>query len=159
MDQKKTQRPWDIPQEGNAQVKSPSRQQDQDYQRTIDDVVTSLKTLFPHGHDDFIPMLIDEVQTHSEKSYDYAAGGAPLGNFKRVSAIMALYPDLKLSDPRVVAFMYMVKHIDAVLWGLNTGIPKTVEGLPGRLADISVYAKLMAILERERHNSVQGTEP
>jgi hypothetical protein len=67
-----------------------------------------------------------------------------------VSAILALYPKLKLSDPRVVALVYALKQVDAVLWGLSEDIDHQVEGLDGRLQDIAVYAKIVMCMNRDR---------
>jgi hypothetical protein len=84
-----------------------------------------------------------ELELHSEKNHDYAKGGSPLGNFERVSSILALYPKLSLSDQRVVALVYALKQLDAVLWGLSEDIEHKVEGLTERLQDISVYSKIV----------------
>ena len=107
------------------------------------DVIEELKEAYPHGHPHFVPITVRELQLHSDKNHDYAQGGSPLGNFERVSAILALYPDLKLGDQRVVALVYALKQLDAVLWGLSKGIVHKVEGLNSRLQDISVYAKIV----------------
>lgn len=107
-----------------------------------------LRQEFPHGHPQFLPITLKEMELHSAKNHDYAKGGSPLGNFERVAAILALYPNLKLSDQRVVALVYAMKQLDAVLWGLNSNIEHKVEGLASRLQDISVYAKIvMCMLE------------
>lgn len=103
----------------------------------------SLRSRFPHGHPKFLPTTLKEIQLHSDKNHDYAKGGSPLGNFERVSAILALYPNLKLSDPRVLAMTYALKQVDAFLWGLNSGIKHKVEGAVERLQDVSVYAKII----------------
>lgn len=95
-----------------------------------------------HGHPYFYEIAKQEIDLHNEKNHDYAKGGDPLGNFKRVGAILGLYPGLDPSDPKVVAAIYALKQWDAVLWGLAQKIEHKVEGLHGRLQDISVYAKL-----------------
>lgn len=102
-----------------------------------------LRARFPHGHPRFLPISLRELQLHSDKNHDYAKGGSPLGNFERVAAIMRLYPDLDLGDQRVVALTYLMKQMDAVLWGLNQRIEHRVEGLVSRLQDISVYARIV----------------
>lgn len=117
------------------------------------DVTDLLREFFPHGHPQFLPITLREMELHSVKNADYAGGGPALGNFDRVSAILALYPDLKLSDRRVVALVYALKQLDAVLWGINSNIVHKVEGLNARLQDISVYAKLVACM-----NLDSGTE-
>lgn len=110
---------------------------------TKDNAVDRLREIFPHGHPAFLPTTLREIQLHSDKNHDYAKGGSPLGNFERVSAILALYPKLQLSDMRVVALVYALKQVDAVLWGLSEGIEHKVEGLNDRLQDISVYSKIV----------------
>jgi hypothetical protein len=105
---------------------------------------------FPHGHAQFLPITFAELRLHSDKNHDYAKGGLALGNFERVAAILALYPELDLSDQRVVALVYALKQLDAVLWGLNQQIEHRVEGLNQRLQDISVYAKLVICMNVDR---------
>src|SRR5262245_17197436 len=82
-------------------------------------VVEQLRNVFPYGHPEFLDILVAQAQLHSDKNHDYAAGGKPTGNFDRVASILSLYPGLKLSDPRVVALVYALKQVDAVLWGLS----------------------------------------
>lgn len=115
-----------------------------------------VKGLFPYGHKDFAEITLKELELHSNKNHDYAKGGPALGNFDRVSAILALYPNLKLSDNRVVALVYALKQLDAVLWGISEGIIHKVEGLNSRLQDISVYSKLVQCmnLDREEANDI-----
>jgi hypothetical protein len=43
-----------------------------------------------------------ELNLYKAKNRDYTQGGSTFGNFERVSSILALYPKLKLSDPRMV---------------------------------------------------------
>lgn len=114
-----------------------------------DELIAALRVVFPHGHPDFLPTTVREIQLHSDKNHDYAKGGSPLGNFQRVAAILGLYPNLKLSDMRVVALVYALKQVDAVLWGLNSGIEHKVEGLNERLGDISIYSKIVMCMNTE----------
>jgi len=104
---------------------------------------------FPHGHKRFVPIMRDLMKLHSDKNHDYASGGDPLGNFKRVAAILALYPGLDPSHPVVVALTYALKQVDAVLWSLAKNIKAKVEGRGKRLDDIAVYAVLARILDEE----------
>lgn len=108
-----------------------------------------IKKGHPHGHPLFIPITLEEIALHSKKNHDYAAGGDPLGNFTRVSMILMQYPNLDLSDPAIVAMVYMLKQLDAYLWAKSNGHDLKVEGLDGRLADISIYAKIVRCMERE----------
>ena len=113
-------------------------------------LIDQLRADHPHGHPDFLQISLDEVALHSNKNHDYALGGPPLGNFDRVAAILALYPDLKMSDPVAVMLVYALKQLDAVLWGLSNAITHKVEGLLPRLGDISVYAKIAMCALRDR---------
>lgn len=122
--------------------------------------IDALKVAFPHGHPQFLPTTVAELQLHSDKNHDYAAGGKPTGNFDRVAAILALYPGLKLSDPKVVALTYALKQLDAVLWGISNGIKQKVEGLKERLGDISVYSKIvMCIVDDEAKAAEEAQRP
>jgi hypothetical protein len=109
-----------------------------------------LRSVFPHGHEGFTALALRELKLHSDKNHDYAAGGHPLGNFYRVAAILSLYPGLSLADPAVVAIVYCVKQLDAYLWMKSNKHQAKVEGLQERLQDISVYAKLIQLLEIEQ---------
>lgn len=109
----------------------------------ITQMINELRLRYPHGHEQFIPISVQEIALHSVKNHDYAQGGAALGNFDRVASILALYPGLKPGDRRLVVLTYMLKQLDAVLWGLANGIQHWVEGILPRLQDISVYTKIL----------------
>lgn len=113
------------------------------------DTDDELRKLYPHGHSAFVDITLKELKLHSDKNHDYAKGGSPLGNFQRVAAILAHYPDLDLSDQRIVALVYALKQLDAVLWGLNSKIEHKVEGLNDRLQDISVYSKIVMCMNED----------
>ncbi len=113
-------------------------------------VESGLRTRFPYGHPRFLPITMRELQLHSDKNHDYAKGGPPLGNFLRVAQILALYPNLQPSDERVVALVYALKQLDAVLWGMSAGIAHKVEGANQRLQDISVYCKLVMCMNEDK---------
>ncbi len=108
-----------------------------------------LRKEFPNGHPDFLPMTLEELRLHSEKSGDYARGGSALGNFERVASILALYKGLDISDPTVVSLVYMLKQLDAALWMLAGRYEGRVENVDTRLRDVHVYAKLARILHKE----------
>ena len=116
---------------------------------SLEEIEKELKLRFPHGHGKFIPMLIEEAKLHSEKNYDYAKGGNPLGNFMRVASILTFYPGLPVNDPATIALVYALKQIDAYLWMKCQKYEGGVEGKAARLGDISVYVKLARILEEE----------
>lgn len=124
----------------------------------LDAAVAAIRELFPNGHPKFLPTTLAEIQLHSDKNHDYATGGDPMGNFNRVAAILALYPNLTLSDPRVVALTYALKQFDAVLWGLNSHIQHKVEGLNERLGDISIYAKIVMCLNADAADAARARE-
>jgi len=106
-----------------------------------------IKAKYPYGHPDFIPLCFEEMQLHSDKNYDYAHGDDPLGNFKRVSKILK-FSGINLL-PYTVAWVYMMKQVDAVGRMIGTGYTGQVEGVKSRLMDISVYAKLIWLLYAE----------
>jgi hypothetical protein len=127
---------------------------------TLEEVADYLKEKFKYGHPEFTTMTLDELDLHSRKNRDYAKDGDALGNFNRVANILSNYPKLNLSNPEVVALVYAMKQLDAVLWMWNNGYEGQVEGVQERLRDIHVYAKLMRILykerrEREEHGKTQ----
>lgn len=104
-----------------------------------------------YGHPFFYQQTTEEAALHSRKNFDYAQGGNPLGNFQRVAAILALYPDLPHADPAVVALTYALKQLDATLWMLNRGHASvTGEGLHERLQDISVYCKITRCILKDQ---------
>jgi len=105
-----------------------------------------LRKHFLHGHSGFTDLSVDEMELHSRKNKDYAYGGDPLGNFRRVARILEPYGGLDLGDSAVVALVYALKQLDAVLWMLSNGYNGEVEGITDRLVDISVYAKLVILL-------------
>lgn len=114
-------------------------------------IAGDLAKLYPNGHPDYIPMTLQELKLHSDKNADYAHGGDPLGNFKRVSLMLGLL-GLALS-PAQVAFVYMMKQLDAAGRMLFSNYEGQVEGLDKRLEDVVVYAKLVRILQRENGES------
>jgi len=85
---------------------------------TDDDLSSALRAMFPYGHERFIELSLKEMELHSEKNYDYAHGGNPLGNFVRVANILSNYSGLKLT-PAVIALIYMFKQLDSTLWQLS----------------------------------------
>jgi len=99
-----------------------------------------------HGHPKYLDLTEDELQLHSEKNKDYAGGGDPLGNFKRVANILAQYPGLDISNPAVVSLVYMMKQLDAALWMLCQGHDGAVESIDKRLRDAHIYIKIARIL-------------
>jgi len=102
-----------------------------------------------HGHPMFYELTQEEIELHSVKNKDYAQGGDPLGNFKRVSAIKKLYPGFPWESPIGVALGYMLKQLDAAFWMLSQGYEGEVENVDTRLRDVHVYTKIARILNKE----------
>ena len=103
-----------------------------------------------HGHPDYLKLTEDELKLHSAKNRDYATGGDPLGNFKRVSDMLTKWG--YSITPRDTAFIFLMKQLDAVGNMLGQEYEGQTESIDGRLMDISVYAKLMIILGKEETN-------
>jgi hypothetical protein len=102
---------------------------------------------FKGGDPKYLEFTLQELDGYSRKNKDYAAGGGdPNGNFNRVSKILALYPDLKLNDPRVVAIVYAMKQIDQIMLSLARGFEGEIEGLDERLRDVYTYMKIVRVL-------------
>ena len=121
-----------------------------DYKNIKEQILAQLKKAYPNGHERYIPILLDLMELHNVKNHDYAAGGNALGNFDRVGAILALYPNLKPSDPFVVTITYMLKQLDAALWLKNNGHEAKVEGIGERLNDIIVYSTIAKIISERK---------
>jgi hypothetical protein len=102
-----------------------------------------------YGHYRFYELTRQEEELHSRKNRDYAQGGDPLGNFRRVSSILSLYPGLPLDQPAVISVIYSLKQIDAVLWSMAQGYKPAVDSRGERLGDASIYMKLSRILDEE----------
>ena len=109
-----------------------------------------LRKEYPHGHDRYIPMTLEELALHSAKNFDYAGGGDPLGNFKRVGTLLSQYPKLDVSDPAVYCLVLGLKQLDAALCLLSRGEEGGVENVGTRLTDLAVYAKLARLLWEEQ---------
>jgi len=106
--------------------------------------IAVLRALYPNGHHDFIDLCLEEMKLHSEKNADYAREGDPLGNFKRVSEILNLW-GVELPS-YAVAWVYLMKQVDAVGRMIGLDYDGQVEGIMDKLRDISVYVKLVEIL-------------
>lgn len=111
------------------------------------------KTNF-HGHPDYLALTEDELKLHSAKNQDYAKGGDPLGNFKRVASILSNYPGLDPSNPVVVDIVYALKQLDAALWMLCQGYEGEVEDIDSRLRDVHIYIKIARILHKKQRRII-----
>ena len=103
-----------------------------------------LNEMFKHGHPEFNNLAREMMALHSEKNKGYAEGGDPLGNFNRCAAIMQQYPNFPHSSREGIAVMFMLKHIDRILWDLNIGRVPSDESL----GDIAVYTQIMRCMQR-----------
>lgn len=103
-----------------------------------------------HGHPRFFELTRAEEELHSRKNKDYASTGHPMGNFDRVSALLRQYPGFPYDTNYGVAFIYMLKQLDAALHLISERREGEVEGVAERLGDISVYAKLIRIMYEDR---------
>ena len=122
-------------------------------------VIKELRKLFEHGHPDFIPIMVDLMELHSKKNYDYAHGGNPLGNFYRRAYILRNYPGLDLRYPVAVALVDLLKQIDAALWQVSQNFEGKIEGVEDRLKDVAVYSVLAMIMVKEWRIEHEGLRP
>ena len=100
-----------------------------------------------HGHPDYLKLTKEELELHSAKNREYTHGGDPLGNFKRVSAILRIWGfDI---PPMLVALIYALKQQDSCMWMLSQGYEGEVEDVEIRLQDDYIYKKIARILYRE----------
>ncbi len=91
-----------------------------------------------------------ELELYRSKNQDYTKGGDIYGNFNRVAKIFSLYPDLKLSDPRVVCLTYLMKQLDDILWMLNQGYEGEIENIDTRIQDVTIYSKICRLLTKSK---------
>jgi len=120
------------------------------------EIIAALREAFPHGHEGFIPLLVDAMELHSAKNFDYAASGDSLGNFNRVSHFWESYPllcpncgtdvDNPLSNPVILSVAYKMKQLDAETWQLVRGYEGKVEGVAPRCVDQGVYSFLEILI-------------
>lgn len=100
-----------------------------------------------HGHPKYLELTQQELELHSAKNRDYTQGGDPMGNFKRVSAILKIWGfDI---PPELVALIYALKQQDAYMWMLSHNYEGEVEGVGLRLQDDYIYKKIARVLHEE----------
>lgn len=105
--------------------------------------MASLKKLVrKYGHPTYFKLLDQQAELHERKNRDYAGGGTPLGNFERVGAILALYPGLPVNKPAIVALVYALKQLDAVLFAASVKRELLVDSPQERLTDVAVYTNI-----------------
>ena len=108
-----------------------------------------LQEYAPHGHSDFIPNAVEAIRLHSDKNWDYAGEGDPLGNFNRVASMTSALMSGG-GSPLHVLLIYMAKQFDALIDATGHGRKMKVEELSGKLVDISIYAQLGRIMAEGR---------
>jgi len=102
------------------------------------------------GHPLYEKLTKDELKLHAEKNQDYTKGGDPLGNFKRVSAVLKIWGfDI---PPELVALIYALKQQDAYMWMMSHGYEGKIENIDARLQDDHIYKKLARIIRMESNN-------
>jgi len=100
-----------------------------------------------NGHPDYFKLTEEELALYSAKNRDYTKGGDPMGNFKRVSAVLKIWGfDI---PPYLVALIYALKQQDAYMWMISQGYEGEVEGIDSRLQDDHIYKKITRILYKE----------
>ena len=119
-------------------------------------ILKLLQEYAPHGHPDFVPNMVEAIRLHSDKNWDYAGKGDPLGNFKRVAAMCDVFftdgNPMKEPPPNkalMVLLLYMAKQFDAVIDCVGHGREVRVEALSYKLLDICIYAQLGRIMLEE----------
>ena len=94
---------------------------------------------YPHGHEKFNDLMLQQIEMHSNKNAHYAGGGQALGNFDRMAYLMTLYPNFPVATSAGMAVMYMLKHFDAIMWAMCQGKTPPDDSL----GDLPVYATIM----------------
>lgn len=133
-------------------MKTPNPPKTPNLPKTPGELYAAIRRAFPHGHWKFTELLLAEARLHSDKNHDYAKGGDPLGNFKRVAGIMQQYPGFPWASPVGTAVVQMLKQLDAALWMTAQRTEARVEGVAQRWMDVSVFAKLIPILQEDDAN-------
>ena len=118
-------------------------------QKRACEALDRLRELYPHGHPEFLRILMEEARLHNDKNHDYAKGGRVFGNFERVADILKLYPGFPYDTREGVSVVYMLKQLDAIMWGMSQKIEHKVEGAGPRAGDVSVYMKILRLMLEE----------
>jgi hypothetical protein len=117
------------------------------------ELLDKIRETNPWGHPKFSEIFLDHIKLHSEKNFDYARGGRPLGNFERVARILALYPEFPFNSPSGVATMFLLKQLDAVMWAMcrenATGMKENKESIKDRRKDITIYSGILECMDSD----------
>jgi len=111
-----------------------------------------MRELEKHGHPRVYEILEELGKLHSIKNRDYATKEQPLQNFERVGLMCKLWGiDFTTgNEAEKVAFVYMLKQIDAVGKLLGQGTTGKVEDRGKRYEDIAVYSIIAKVLFEEK---------
>ena len=102
------------------------------------------------GHPEFYRILNELADLHSRKNYQYSTSKEPLSNFKSVGKMAEKLFKPGINVPLATALVYLSKQYDGVINIVGEGKKNTVEDLEDKLKDISIYAILAIILNREK---------
>ena len=102
------------------------------------------------GHPEFYRILNELADLHSRKNYQYSTSKDPLSNFKSVGKMAEKLFKPGINVPLATALVYLSKQYDGVINIVGEGKKNTVEDLEDKLKDISIYAILAIILNREK---------
>ena len=102
-----------------------------------------------YGHPKFYEILNELAELHSNKNFQYASQGDPLGNFHRCASMTSKILKDGINKPLATALMYMSKQIDGVYEIVGEGKEGTADSLKDKLMDIAVYSVICMILNNE----------
>jgi hypothetical protein len=97
-------------------------------------------------YDEFRILCEDEAELYERKNKDYAGGGDPFGNFKRIANILSNYKGLRIDHPLTEIAHGILKQLDCVLDTLANNRTLEEESIQRRLRDISVYCKIGTLM-------------
>lgn len=113
-------------------------------------IIEKLEELKGCGHPRVYEIFMDLMVLHDKKNTDYASSTRPLGNFERVAEMCRQWNILSGGhEAEKVAFIYMLKQIDAVGKLLGSGQKGIVEDIGKRCEDIAVYSVILKVLNEE----------
>lgn len=105
-------------------------------------LIRELRSTYPHGHPDFVCLLMQMAELHSDKNQTYVGDGDPAQNFHNVAEASGL-------TPPHIAWTYALKHIDAISSQLRDPRELPEDTFQERLLDVAVYCLLTILLSSE----------
>lgn len=97
-------------------------------------------------YNNFKELLDYEFKLFVSKNTEYSGKDDIHGNPIRVSKILSLYPNLKLSNPETILIVYMMKHLDSILYNLSNNNKMSIESYKERLIDLAIYINFLILL-------------